>query len=308
MRSRLPRIVLAGLLAGVACATSVDGPSATCDAYPIEWQPLPDSQARAQGALDLLAAEVGSHPVLQWSAPRGTFTAVYGLSYPLAACSAATDGLEIAPRVEDEAWALFARAPDLFPLRRSEWEDVVSVRCRDIDANTVTFLTRRRTLDGEPETQDVFLYFVRRVDGVVRLESVLADYLPLAPTPIAASLHACGSLDPRAAEDTARRTGYQYNVFDTCYPVGRGIYSPRRNDAFILEPDTWWEWREEPGKQAVLLEKRQHGRLTVDPSNWTSDLVNSDAFCLDSIGWIITFDAVLGPILVQQPGLQCIVC
>jgi hypothetical protein len=58
----------------------------------------------------------------------------------------------------------------------------------------------------------------------------------------------------------------------------------------------------------ILLRKRQTGILTVHPDNWTPELINSDAFCGTSIGWVITFDAVTGEIVEARPGIDCIVC
>ena len=58
----------------------------------------------------------------------------------------------------------------------------------------------------------------------------------------------------------------------------------------------------------TLLRKYQTGTLTVNAKNWTRELINSDAYCGTSIGWVITFNAVTGEIVETKPGIDCIVC
>lgn len=308
------------LVALVACATEPPPPQITVDTaeslssclpYPVEWPPAPGAQARAQQQLDDLAAQAGSSPTLVWSQPRGTATGIFGLNYPLAGCPALSTGADslIDPRVEDAAWALFESAPALFQLRRDEWQVLNSTRCSEItNQQAQTIALQRRTLAEQPERQDIVLFIALRIGGAVKLTSLMADYLPPASKPIFATMHSCPELTPPTAEFIARDAEYSYNIFDSCFPAGSGVYAPKANDSFALDTKNEWTWNDAPTGDRTLLRKRQTGILTVHPDNWTPDLINSDAFCGTSIGWVITFDAVTGEIVETRPGIDCIVC
>jgi hypothetical protein len=307
------------LAAVVACATEAPPAETTedtaeslaaCLPYPVEWLPAPGAQARAQQKLDELATQAGSTPTLVWSQPRGTSTAIWGINYPLAGCPSATGaGSLIDPRVEDAAWALFESAPALFQLRRDEWQVLNSTRCSQItDQQTQTIALQRRTLAEQPERQDIVLFIVLRIGGTVKLTSLMADYLPPASKPISATMHSCPELTPSTAEFIARDAEYSYSIFDSCFPAGSGVYAPKANDTFALDTKNQWKWDDAPTGDRTLLRKYQTGILTVHPDNWTPELINSDAFCGSSIGWVITFNAVTGEIVEIKPGIDCIVC
>jgi hypothetical protein len=282
-----------------------------CLPYPVEWLPAPGAQARAQQQLDELATQAGSTPTMVWSQPRGTSTAIWGLFYPLAGCpatSTAADSL-IEPRVEDAAWALFERAPALFQFHRDEWQVLNSTRCSAItDQQAQTIALQRRTLAAQTERQDMVLITVLRIGGAVKLTSLTSDYLPPATGPIDATMHSCPELTPETAEFIARDATYSYLVYDTCFPVGSGVYRPQANDTFTLDTKNQWKWDDAPSGDRTLLRKYQTGILTVNPKNWTRELINSDAYCGTSIGWVITFNAVTGEIVETKPGIDCIVC
>src|SRR5262245_45950736 len=78
-----------------------------CLPYPVEWPPAPGAQARAQAKLDELAMQAGSTPTMQWSQPRGTWSAIWGIYYPLSGCPGSVTGTLVDPKVEDALWALF---------------------------------------------------------------------------------------------------------------------------------------------------------------------------------------------------------
>lgn len=312
-------LVSLSLAAVVACTTeepaniTVDLAESlsACLPYPVEWLPAPGAQARAQQQLDELATQAGSTPTMVWSQPRGTSTGVFGLYYPLAGCPGTSSGADslIDPRVEDAAWALFESAPGLFQLQRDEWQVLNSTRCSAItDQQAQTIALQRRTLAGQPERQDMVLIIVMRIGGAVKLTSLMADYLPPATKPIDATMHSCPELTPATAEFIARDAEYSYIVYDSCFPVGSGVYAPQANDTFALDTKNQWKWDDAPAGDRTLLRKYQTGILAVNPDNWTPELINSDAFCGTSIGWVITFNAVTGEIVETKPGIDCIVC
>jgi hypothetical protein len=307
-------------LAAVAACTNV-GPVdiavdpaeslSACLPYPVEWLPTPGAQMRAQQQLDELATQAGSTPTMVWSQPRGTSTGIFGLNYPLAGCPGISIGADslIDPRVEDAAFALFQSAPALFQLRRDEWQVLNSTRCSEItDQQAQTIALQRTTLAGQTERQDIVLIIAMRIGGAVKLTSLMADYLPPATKPIDATMHSCPELTPPTAEFIARDAEYSYSIFDSCFPAGSGVYVPRANDTFALDTKNQWKWEDAPAGDRTLLRKYQTGILTVHPDNWTPELINSDAFCGTSIGWVITFNAVTGEIVETKPGIDCIVC
>jgi hypothetical protein len=285
---------------------------APSEPYPVQMIPAGDAEEVAQERLDDLAGEAGSSPVMYWSDPRGTFTAVYGLSYPLAGCpsTGAAEDVSIDPKVEDAAWQLFGDAHGLFHLRRSEWRDLVSVRCADVGATPVSLLMTRATLGGQTEEQDVAIYIVLRVDGVVKLVSISGDFLPPAPAAVATAMASFPPLDPAVAEEIAFASEYGYSIFDHCFYVGSGTYLPQPGDTFTLEDaaDAFWRWEDAATGDRVVLTKRQRGYLIVHRDHWTPELINSDAFCGDTIGWTIELDAVSGKVWQITPGIGCVVC
>jgi hypothetical protein len=73
-----------------------------------------------------------------------------------------------------------------------------------------------------------------------------------------------------------------------------------------------WSWEEGAGQ--VLMTGQRTLRVTVDPANYTRELMSSDARCPVGdgndfvIGFDVTFDVHTGAILGVKPGLDCVVC
>jgi hypothetical protein len=161
--------------------------------------------------------------------------------------------------------------------------------------------------------QDLLAYSVKRIDGVVTLTSVNGTYVPTAKEGMADAMTTCGSLTAAQAEATARATPLPANVYSQCIPQGNLTYQPRAGDTFALGPESWL-WDEGTGE--VLMNGQRTLRVTVNPANYTADLLNSAARCPvtdpDSedftVGFDLTFDVQTGEIQFIKAGLDCVVC
>ena len=131
-----------------------------------------------------------------------------------------------------------------------------------------------------------------------------------------AGLAACSSNQPGAAPDArvtpsialARQTPLQADTFSQCNPTGTVTYTPKANDTFAFAPAETWTWHDGTGN--VLLLGQRTLRVTLDPSNYTPELLASAARCPigDADDFTVGFDVNTGLVLQVTPGFDCIVC
>jgi hypothetical protein len=241
---------------------------------------------------------------MAWNSDTSSLTAISRLAIRLPGC---TDGQDVATQV----LGLITAHPQLFQLDPSEWRVPEYFDCKYLSDNTILSMGRQRLAD-RPVAEDVFAYTLNRVDGVVELSAVNGTYLPVLGTTTGDAMAACNTLTEAAATATARATPLRANVYSQCQKTGAVTYTPKPNDGFQLANTDVWTWQ--TGSGQVLLNGQRTLRVTVDPSNYTPELMSSDARCpapggdQSVIGFDITFDVHTGAILNVKPGLDCVVC
>jgi hypothetical protein len=287
----------------VALAACRDAGAATasCAQYPIPWQPAAGAQAAAQSELSTMSPGA----TLTWNASEGTLSSVAQLATPLTGCS---DGQDANAQVA----SLLAAHPALFQLDVSEWQIPPFYDCKFVDDATLSM--PRRQLAGKPVARDVFAYWLRRVNGVVQLAAVNGTYLPVLDAATGDTMTSCTTLTESAATTRARSTRLTATVYSQCARTGSVNYTPRSNDTFGFLGDAAWTWQEDTGR--VLLTGQRTLRVIVNPANYNSALLSSDARCpvpegdgsQYTVGFDLVFDVHTGEILSVKPGLDCTVC
>lgn len=274
---------------------------ASCAQYPVPWQPAAGAQAAAQSELSTISPGA----TMTWSAAEGTLAGVSQLDVPLTGCS---DGQDVNAQVA----SVLAAHPALFELDLSEWQLPPFYDCKFVDDATLNM--PRRQLAGQPVAQDVFAYWLRRVNGVVTLTAVNGTYLPVLDAATGDTMAACTTLTQSAAVTRARSTQLTATTYAQCSRTGSVRYTPRSNDSFSFLGDATWSWQEDSSR--VLLTGQRTLRVIVNPANYTSALLSSDARCPApdgdgsqyTVGFDIVFDVHTGAVLSVKPGLDCIVC
>jgi hypothetical protein len=286
------------VVAPLAACRDASAATASCEQYPLSWRPADGAQAAAQSEL----AAMSPGATMTWNAGTGTLTAV---SVPLRNC---TDGQDVGAQV----FGVLAAHPALFQLDLSEWRTPEFYDCKYLGDVELLGVGRSR-LAGQPVAKDVFAFTLKRVGGVPQLTNVNGTYLPVVGAAMGDAMTACNSLTESAATTTARQTPLHASTYARCQRTGAITYTPKPNDAFSLRPDQAWTWQEDAGR--VSLTGQRTLRVTVNPANYTSELMSSDARCPgpgggdDSvIGFDIVFDVHTGAIQSVKPGLDCIVC
>lgn len=242
---------------------------------------------------------------LTWNASEGTLSSVAQLATPLTGCS---DGQDANAQVA----SLLAAHPALFQLDVSEWQIPPFYDCKFVDDATLSM--PRRKLAGKPAARDVFAYWLRRVNGIVQLAAVNGTYLPVLDAATGDAMASCTTLTESAATTRARSTRLSATVYSQCARTGSVNYTPRSNDTFGFLGDAAWTWQEDTGR--VLLTGQRTLRVIVNPANYNSELLSSDARCpvpegdgsQYTVGFDIVFDVHTGEILSVKPGLDCTVC
>jgi hypothetical protein len=287
---------------GAPVDATVDAPALVCDEYPVPVPPGGSGEAAARAEL----ATLSPTGQLTWSEPRGTLSTIFQLDVPLPAC---TDGADANAVVRE----VLSAHPVLFQLDFSEWRLPEPFGCQFVD-DFSTITMGRRLLGGQPVARDIFSYTLRRSNGMVRLASTIATYLPPLPTEVAAAMASCNHLDANAAETTVRATTLHASTFAQCAPTGELDYQPAANDSYVLRDDLAWLWEET--RSGATLSGMRTLRVTIDPSNYTPELLASDAKCpvLDgpgdefTVGFDVLLDIETGVLLNVKPGLDCVVC
>lgn len=242
---------------------------------------------------------------LTWNASEGTLSSVIQLATPLTGCS---DGQDVNAQVA----SVLAAHPALFELDLSEWQLPPFYDCKFIDDATLNM--PRRQLAGKPVAQDVFAYWLRRVNGVVQLTAVNGTYLPVLDAATGDTMTSCTTLTEPAAVARARSTRLTATVYSQCARTGSVSYTPRSNDSLGFLGSATWSWQAD--SSGVLLTGQRTLRVIVHPSNYNSALLSSDARCPApdgngnqfTVGFDLVFDVHTGEILSVKPGLDCTVC
>lgn len=290
----------AGALAACRDAAATTATAATCGQYPIAVRPSDGAQAAARS--DLAAMSPGAS--MTWNASTGTLSTVVQLATPLPGCS---DGHDVHAEV---LHALTAH-PALFQIDASEWSAPPPYDCRFLGDDELMSVGRAR-LAARPVARDVLGYTVKRIDGTVHLTAVSGTYLPVVGGAVGDTMAACNTLTASAATATARATALHASVYSQCQRTGTVAYTPRANDGFSFAPAERWSW--DDGGNQVLLTGQRTLRVTVNPANYTPELLASAARCPTpdgnafTVGFDITFDVHSGAILDVKPGLDCNVC
>jgi len=308
-RAKLALSRTAGALAFGIIAVLADSHAAAaapaCAQYPIPWQPPAGSQAAARSEL----ASVSPAASMAWNASTGTLSSALALALPLAGC---TDGQDVGAQV----FAALAAHPALFQLDLSEWRTPAPYDCKYVGDNEILSIGRQR-LAGHPVSRDVFAYSLKRVDGAIQLTAVTGTYVPVIDAAIGDAMAACNTLTTDAAQATARSTPLQTTVYSQCKRTRTMTYTPQANDHFELAPQETWTWQEGTSQMgATLFTGERTLRITVDPANYTPDLMSSAARCPApdgdddefTIGFDVAFDVHTGAIVNVKPGLDCVVC
>ncbi len=296
-----------GTSSGIGGATSTSdgggagtGTAASCEPYPLPFEPAPGARDAAEAELTLLAP--GAE--LTWNDARGTPERITGL------------GLELTDCGEDEwalthAWDVVADAPALFRLDGAEWEWTWSQGyCTAIDEEYYGWASRT-SMGGQPTpyAEQRVTFGFERHDGVLRLEWIRGEYLPVLDEVLAEQLRACAGLDDEAAADSVRAESYTYTVGNPCPDGGStASYEPSSNDVVEFDEPVW-QVKLEPGGAWVtateagdlVLRKTRAATLQIHPSNYTSDLENSDANGYSYVGFNVVIDAVTGDRLFSEP-------
>jgi hypothetical protein len=296
--ARVAAAVLLSAVVALAACRDASAQTASCPQYPILKQPSDGAPAAAQSEL----AELSPGATMSWNSNAGTLTSVFQLGIPLDGCS---DGQDAHAQVR----GVLAAHPALFQIDLAEWQSLEPYDCRNVDNATLTM--PRQRLAGWPVARDIFVYWLRRVNGVVQLAAVNATYLPVLDSATGQSMAACNTLTQSAATTRVRDTQLTATVFSQCNPTGTVRYTPRSNDAFGFVSDATWTWQEGSGQ--VELTGQRTLRVIVNPANYSSELLSSDARCPSgpdefTVGFDVVFDVHTGAILSVKPGIDCIVC
>jgi outer membrane protein assembly factor BamB len=297
------RTAIAFMLSAVMALVCRDARAApaSCAQYPIPWQPATGTQATAQATLSTMSPGA----TMTWNASEGTLSGVAQLNTPLTGCS---DGQDVNEQVAD----LLAEYPALFQLDLSEWRIPEFYDCKYVD-DALLAMPRER-LAGQLVAQDLFAYWLRRIDGVVWLTAVNGTYLPVLDAATGQRMASCATLTRSAAVTRARSTRLTATTYSQCSRTGSVRYTPRSNDTFSFLGDPAWTWQPDSGQ--VLLTGQRTLRVIVNPKNYTSALLSSDARCpvadgdgsQYTVGFDLVFDVHTGAILSVKPGLDCTVC
>jgi hypothetical protein len=287
--------------AAVALAACRDAgaETASCPQYPIVKRPAAGAQSAAQSELAALAPG----RTMSWNSNAGTLTSVFQLDLPLDSCS---DGQDANAQV----LGLLAAHPALFQIDPAEWQSLGPYDCRHVSNETLTLA--RHSVAGWPVARDIFAYWLRRVNGVVQLAAVNGVYLPVLDSATGQSMSACNTLTQSTATTRVRSTQLTATVFSHCSRTGTVAYTPRSNDTASFVSDAMWTWQEGSGQ--VELTGQRTLRVIVNPANYNSELLSSDARCPAAdpdqftIGFDVVFDVHTGAILSVKPGIDCIVC
>jgi hypothetical protein len=293
-----------GLLAlsaavGLAACREAGADTASCSQYPILRQPSAGAQSAAQS--ELAAMSPGAS--MSWNGNTGTLTSVSQLSIPLDSCS---DGQDANAQVR----GVLAAHPALFQIDQAEWQSLEPYDCKYVDDATLTM--PRWQLAGWPVARDIFAYWLRRVNGVVQLAAVNGAYLPVLDSATGQSMSACNTLTQSAATTAVRATPLTASVYSQCNRTGTVTYTPRANDTIGFVSDPTWTWQEGSGQ--VELTGQRTVRVIVNPANYNSQLLSSNARCPSgdadqfTVGFDIVLDVHTGAVLSVKPGIDCVVC
>jgi len=161
--------------------------------------------------------------------------------------------------------------------------------------------------------RDIFGYWLRRVNGAVQLSAVNGFYLPVLDSTMGQGMSACNTLTQSTATTRALATPLTASIYSQCNRTGTVRYTPRSNDTIGFVSDPTWTWQESSGQ--VQLTGQRTLRVIVNPANYDSSLLSSDARCPATndpgqftIGFDIVFDIHTGDIVSVKPGIDCVVC
>jgi hypothetical protein len=245
---------------------------AECTQYPVPWVPAP-ATAHAAAAAELATIAPGA--LLSWDDHVNTLNRVVGLDARLPGC---VDGAD----ANEQVRALIAAHPALFQIDVSEWDPAPRLDCSRVTEAAQGIVVRRPRIAGHSEyaLQDVFTYFLVRAGGAVEISEVRGYYLPQARGGVGDTMAACNRLTQQAAEATARATSLSAAVLDGCQTVRTLTYRVQANDSVVLDPSDAWYWIQDyylDGTEALLGVRTL--RVTVNPLNYTADLLASNARC-----------------------------
>lgn len=299
--SRILLAATAFTCAASPCRGEGLAPLGACDDYPIALYPDPNAQALAEAELQSLSPGA----TMIWHPARGTFWFVT-LSVPLPQCG---------PQDElfTQLFGLTRAYPALFQLDLAEWKAPPRYPCADVGAVAQVLEIQRARIGSHPISHDLMRFTVQRVNGVVELQALFGEYLPPATPWLDMTLSACPNLNNALASQVVLDSQFAYSVFKSCVYLGSGAYSPNELDTIKFAARARWAWYEDPANTHVLFTKSSQGSLLVDSSNYTRELIQSDANCPDEngqpvIGFQLTFDTVQTALVAYQPGLGCVVC
>jgi hypothetical protein len=237
-----------------------------------------------------------------WDSHTGTLAAVENLALPLPGCVAGVDS-------RAQIRTLLSAHPVLFQLDVSEWDRGPVFDCGLIDDRVHDFHMLRNRMAGHVTHQDVFAWQLRRVNGVVTLLAIFAEYLPVADPIVDDQLGACNLLTAQRAQEIIRATPLPTPLFTPQgLPRGLLLYQAQPNDHYVLDASARWHW-EDPlsdGHEVVFGERGV--RVTIDPANYTADLVNSGARCPNTddvvLQYYVIFDVRTEAILSIHTALE----
>lgn len=276
------------------------GGKTRCDDYPIALEPDPNAQAQAEGELQSLAPDAA----MIWHSARGTFWFVT-LSVPLLQCGGQDE-------VFGQLFGLTRAYPHLFQLNLEEWELPAAYACAQVGEVAQVLEIKRARVGSHPIAHDLMRFTVQRVNGVVELRALFGEYLPPVTRLFDMKLSACRDLDDELAHQVVLDSLFPYSIFDTCFYIESGEYSPNRLDTIGFDAEAHWAWHEDPISPKVFFTRSSYGELLLDSRNHTPELIQSDANCPDvngpEIGFRLTFDTVKTQLVASQPGLDCVVC
>jgi hypothetical protein len=271
-------------------AQPADGPTPRCTTYPIPLLPG-NGEAAARAELATLAPTA----TMAWDYDTNTASTIAGLDLPLS-CTAGQNTSLV-------ALELLAAHPALFQLDVGEWLPHDFIDCTAFGA-LVTTLARSK-LANHLVAKDAFNVELQLRQGVPTITGFSASYVPVAATGVGDAMDDCLTFDEIAAKNLARATAFEAT---TCGTTGTTSYTPHVNDQLQVSTDTVWTWAEHSGD--VELSGRRLMQITVDPSNYTPELMASAARCPDSgrIGFKVYFDIHTATIVRVEPGIDCAAC
>lgn len=309
---RVASVLIATLAAACAPAPGEVDSAATAArrapcaaAYPLQWTPAPDAEARARGALAVFAPEA----TMSWAAARGTLASVTGLRVPLRGCTRGVD-------LWDALWRVAEREPEVFQLAREEWERQPPADCGAVREGGEWYSLRRTSVGGQPVQVDVFAFRVARTAEGPTVTAVAGTYLGRAGEVFAQAMASCRAFDRAAAEAEVMASRFAYSVFDYCAPVGSGEYAANAwLDAVTFAEQDVWAWSEAGDGSPPAFVRRRAARYVVNPVNYTPELLQSDANCPAgatgpdrTVGWTLALDGVSSRLVESTPGIGCVVC